>query len=378
MPPTASAARTSQRRRKPSPSRRDDEAPIIPILARKVREVEAKSQRGKLGPTNRVKFQVIAFLVREERARVKADTTIPDASRSELLKRLDGVATILAKTAARDTSLIQLLEVDQATSPVARRMRRDWLLESGAELAPDELIITDAAPSATPVVPAALAERQVIPVQVEARRDSNPFLAPDLSFRAPKATPRRRLDGWELMGPLYKAFETGAGGGAATMELPPVPEFDRLSPKGLEIMVHQSRFLEAVREGHRTFLLADEPGLGKTAESALAASVADAYPLLAVVPNVVKMNWAREVERWTPQRRATVIHGDGEDIDAFADVFIVNYEILDRHLAWLSSIGLKGMVVDEAHFIKNLTSQRSQNVLALAARIREQVRNPLL
>ena len=180
------------------------------------------------------------------------------------------------------------------------------------------------------------------------------------------------------MGPLYKAFETGAGGGSATMDLPPVPEFDRLSPKGLEVMPHQSRFLEAVRAGHRTFLLADEPGLGKTAESVLAASVADAYPLLAVVPNVVKMNWAREVERWTPQRRATVIHGDGEDIDAFADVFIVNYEILDRHLSWLSSLGLKGMVVDEAHFIKNLTSQRSQNVLALAARIREQVRDPLL
>jgi SNF2 family DNA or RNA helicase len=110
----------------------------------------------------------------------------------------------------------------------------------------------------------------------------------------------------------------------------------------------------------------------------LAASVAGAYPLLAVVPNVVKMNWAREVERWTPQRRATVIQGDGETVDAFADVFIVNYEILDRHLSWLSSLGLKGMVVDEAHFIKNLGSQRSQNVLALATRIREQVRDPLL
>jgi SNF2 family DNA or RNA helicase len=143
-------------------------------------------------------------------------------------------------------------------------------------------------------------------------------------------------------------------------------------------MPHQSRFLEAVRAGHRSFLLADEPGLGKTAESVLAASVADAYPLLAVVPNVVKMNWAREVERWTPQRRATVIHGDGDAIDAFADIFVVNYEVLDRHLSWLGSIGLKGMVVDEAHFIKNLTSQRSQNVLALAGRIREQVRDPLL
>ncbi len=379
MPTTATAAQTTaQRRRKTSSSRRDDEAPVIPILARKVREVEAKAQRGKLGPTNRVKFQVIAFLVREERARVKSDTALTDAARAELLKRLDGVATILAKTAARDTSLIQLLEVDQATSPVARRMRRDWLLESGAQLPPDELIITDAAPKADTVVPAALAERQVVPPTIESRQLSNPFLAPDLAKPPPVPTPRRRLDGWELMGPLYKAFETGAGGGSASMDLPPVPEFDRLSPRGLEVMPHQSRFLEAVRAGHRTFLLADEPGLGKTAESVLAASVADSYPLLAVVPNVVKMNWAREVDRWTPQRRATVISGDGEDLDAFADIFIVNYEILDRHLSWLSTLGLKGIVVDEAHFIKNLSSQRSQNVLALASRIRERVRDPLL
>jgi hypothetical protein len=374
MPTTATAA---TRRRKTS--RRDDEAPLIPILARKVREIEAKSQRGKLGPTNRVKFQVIAFLVREERARVKADAELGDAARAELLKRLDGVATILAKTAARDTSLIQLLEADQATSPVARRMRRDWLLESGAELAPEELIIADVVPVQAPVVPAAIAERQVTPPSVESRQLANPFLAPDLTPRA-TTTPRRRLDGWELMGPLYKAFETGAGGAAASMELPPAPEFDHLSPKGLEVMVHQSRFLEAVRGGHRSFLLADEPGLGKTAQSVLAASVAGAYPLLAVVPNVVKMNWAREVERWTPQRRATVIQGDGDDIDAFADVFIVNYEILDRHLSWLASIGLRGMVVDEAHFIKNLSSQRSQNVLSLANRMRERTPggNPLM
>ncbi len=240
MPTTASTATASRRRgssHRGSSARRDDDAPLIPILARKVREVEAKAQKGKLGPTNRVKFQVIAFLVREERARVKADEAVPAAARAELLKRLDGVATILAKTAARDTSLIQLLEVDQATSPVAKRMRRDWLLESGAELPDDELIITDAAPAAqswgqTPVVPAALAERQVVPPQIEARREANPFLAPDVALRAPASTARRRLDGWELMGPLYKAFETGAGGATASMELPPVPEFDRISPKG--------------------------------------------------------------------------------------------------------------------------------------------------
>jgi SNF2 family DNA or RNA helicase len=39
-------------------------------------------------------------------------------------------------------------------------------------------------------------------------------------------------------------------------------------------------------------------------------------------------------------------------------------------MAWLSTLGFKGMVVDEAHFSKNLQSQRSRNVLALAERIR--------
>ncbi|MFZ4840984.1 DEAD/DEAH box helicase [Mycetocola saprophilus] len=361
------AARKSSRNQV---SRHDEEAPIIPILARKVREVEAKAQKGKVGPTNRVKFQVIAFLVREERARVKGSTEMSESMRTELLKRLDGVATILAKTAARDTSLITLLEADAATSPVAQKMRRDWLLESGAELSPEELIITTQAPEPEQIIPAELAQKQVVPIQVKARQRSNPFLAPNLTPAPAERSTRGRLDSWELMGPLYKSFETGAGGASACMPLPDAPKIDRLAPPGREIMKHQARFVEAVKRGQRSILLADEPGLGKTAQSLLAASVAQAYPLLVVVPNVVKMNWAREVERWTPGRRATVIHGDGRDIDAFADIFIVNYEVLDRHLAWLSTLGFRGMVVDEAHFIKNLHSQRSQHVLSLARRIR--------
>src|SRR3546814_20502922 len=64
---------------------------------------------------------------------------------------------------------------------------------------------------------------------------------------------------------------------------------------------------------------------------------ADAYPLLVVTPNVVKTNWAHEVGMWTPRRQATVVHGDGDRVDGFADVVLVNYEILDRHLGWLRS-----------------------------------------
>ena len=338
---------------------------IIPLLARAVREVEASAHRGKASPSGRTKFHVIALLMREERARVKTDETLSDSERAETLKRLDGVAASLAKSAARDTSLITLLEPTAPINEGTRALKRKMLTQAGIEL-PE----ADAEPEAKAVyVPPELAERQVEPAGIEGRMLSNPFLAPDLSQRK-KPTPVVRLANWELLGPLLKSFEQG-GGGSACMPLPEAPAVDRLAPRGLELMPHQARFLESVRDGHRSFLLADEPGLGKTAQSVIAASVAEAYPLLVVVPNVVKMNWAREVQRWTPQRRVTVIHGDGDDIDAFADVFVVNYDILDRHLSWISRFGFKGVVVDEAHMIKNVQSQRSRNVLAISDRIRE-------
>ncbi|MEO7132558.1 MAG: DEAD/DEAH box helicase [Dermatophilaceae bacterium] len=361
-------------------NRSNDPAPLIQVLARRVREVESRvAAKGRATPSNRTKFQVVALLMRSERARVKADTSIPSATRAVLLKRLDGVATILAQIAARDTSLLALLDADATPGVTARQMRHDWLLESGAELAPEDLVIT-APPPPAPMVSPQLAAKQVLPRSVPARVAANPFLAPDLTKAIREEYLPGRLAGWELLGPLYRSFERGSGGEAASMALPPKPAIDRLSPPGTTLMDHQARFLEKVREGHRTFLLADEPGLGKTAQSVVAASVAGAYPMLAVVPNVVKINWAREVERWTPQRKVTVIHGDGQGVDAFADVFVVNYAILDRHFAWLSSFGFRSMVVDEAHFIKNLSSQRSQQVLGLADRLRATTPggNPLL
>jgi SNF2 family DNA or RNA helicase len=143
-------------------------------------------------------------------------------------------------------------------------------------------------------------------------------------------------------------------------------------------MRHQAEVISAAEDGHRTFLLADEPGLGKTAQALLAAQAANAYPLLVVVPNVVKTNWAREADLWTPNRPSTVIHGDGHTIDAFADIVIVNYEVLDRHVGWLGDLGFRGMVLDEAHFIKNKSSQRSQHVLQLSERIRSRTVRPLM
>jgi superfamily II DNA or RNA helicase len=333
------------------------------VLARAAREVETAVQKGPLKPANRARFQVATLLLREERARVKTDPALSDAERSNEQKRLDGLAGILAKTAARDTSLIAMLAEDAPVTAAAKALRRDLLIAAGVELSPDELIITTEPKPVDKTV-----EKQVVPQSVRQMQMSNPFLAPD--FSAVQAAPAQvnRLGNWELIEPLFRSFEYGAGGGAASMDLPEAQSL--ATPGTLELMRHQARFVEEVKRGHRTFLLADEPGLGKTAQALLAASVSNSYPLLVVVPNVVKTNWAREVELWTPQRTATVVHGDGKDVDAFSDVVIVNYEVLDRHVGWLSRFGFKGMVVDEAHFIKNLKSERSKHVMALSRSIR--------
>ena len=107
---------------------------LIPVLARTVRQVEAAAQRGKVRPNSRTAYQVVALLVREERARVKADTSIPESERAATLTRLEGIATILAKTAARDTSLLELLADGAVVSSAAVSLKNDLLRAAGREI----------------------------------------------------------------------------------------------------------------------------------------------------------------------------------------------------------------------------------------------------
>jgi SNF2 domain-containing protein/helicase-like protein len=366
----AGARRTAPRKQR-RVRHRDD---TISVLARTAREVEAAAQRGRVTPAVRTKFQAVALLLRDERARVRAAAGT-DSRRAEQLKRLDGIAAILATTAVQDAGLLALLAEDSDVSDAARSLKREMLRDLGIEPAPEE-----PAPSQTATVSVgsgpADTGRQVVPQSVISRQLANPFLAPDFSAVPQPAFRPRRLGSWELLGPLLSSFERTGDGTPACMALPAPTA--RFTPADLELMPHQGKVVAAAAAGHRTFLLADEPGLGKTAQALLAAEAARAYPLLVVVPNVVKTNWAREAAHWTPNRPATVVQGDGKAVDGFADIVVLNYEVLDRHVGWLSDFGFRGIVVDEAHFIKNKTSQRSQHVLALSERIRSRADRPLL
>jgi hypothetical protein len=361
---------TGARRSAPRKQRRvHHRGDVVPVLARTVREVEAAARRGRVTPAVRTKFQAVALLLRDERARVRAAAG-SDSHWAEQLKRLDGVAAILATTAVQDAGLLALLAEGSGVSDAARSLKGEMLRDLGIEPAPEEIAPTQTATAS------AGSERRLVPQSVVSRQLANPFLAPDFSAVPQRTSRPRRLAGWELLGPLLSSFERGGGAAPACMALPaPTAGF---TPAGLELMPHQGQLVAAAAAGHRTFLLADEPGLGKTAQALLAAEAANAYPLLVVVPNVVKTNWAREAARWAPHRPATVVQGDGEAVDGFADIVVLNYEVLDRHMGWLGDFGFRGMVVDEAHFMKNKASQRSQNALALSARIRSRTDRPLL
>src|SRR5215472_9625976 len=308
------ARRTAPRKQRRVRPRGD----VASVLARTVREVEAAARQGRVTPAVRTKFQAVALLLRDERARVRAAAG-SDGHRAEQLKRLDGIATILATTAVQDAGLMALLAEDSRVSDAARSLKQEMLRDFGIDPAPEQIAPTQTAAAS------AGSERHVVPQSVISRQLANPFLAPDFSA-VPRSTSRsRRLASWELLGPLLSSFERADGEAPACMTLPAPTA--RFTPAGLELMPHQGQLVAAAAAGHRTFLLADEPGLGKTAQALLAAEAANAYPLLVVVPNVVKTNWAREAARWTPHRPATVVQGDGKAADGFADIVVLNYEV---------------------------------------------------
>jgi SNF2 family DNA or RNA helicase len=88
-------------------------------------------------------------------------------------------------------------------------------------------------------------------------------------------------------------------------------------------------------------LLADEPGLGKTAQAIRALKELhdkgeDIFPILVVCPNTLKKNWAREFQKWWPDSVITqVIKGSAvqrkKQFEEPAQVFIINWESLRSH-----------------------------------------------
>ena len=135
---------------------------------------------------------------------------------------------------------------------------------------------------------------------------------------------------------------------APANELRDLEEF--ADPKNEDLFPHQRAGVKFLATAKRA-LLADEPGLGKTAQAIRALKELkeqgeDSFPALIVCPNTLKKNWAREFARWYPGITTQVIKGTTtqrkKQFETPADVYIINWESLRTHsrLAPYGSIAL--------------------------------------
>ena len=145
-------------------------------------------------------------------------------------------------------------------------------------------------------------------------------------------------------------------------EAPPAARAARIADRLFPHQVEGVAFLLRRRRA----ILADDMGLGKTRQAIIGLHVGEpGGPYLVVCPASVKRNWRREVEAALPDARSHIIAGRSDATPLDADWVIVNYDVLGAHAERLRTIAWRGMVFDEAHYLKNHQSQRSRHARSI-------------
>lgn len=142
--------------------------------------------------------------------------------------------------------------------------------------------------------------------------------------------------------------------------------------------------IEGIEAGLRwkRFLIADEPGLGKTLQSIGVVDTADAYPCLVICPSSLKINWQREFEKFT-DKKALVLENFVATTWPYLlctgmhHVAICNYESLRKYFVWdikarkgqsfrLKDVVFcpdikifKSVIIDESHRVKDPSAQQT-------------------
>lgn len=121
-------------------------------------------------------------------------------------------------------------------------------------------------------------------------------------------------------------------------------EVEAIEDGDQDLFPHQRAGVEFLSKARRA-LLADEPGLGKTAQAIrslkrLHDQGEQVFPALIVCPNTLKTNWEREFDRWWPGIDVQVIKGSATQrrkaFDHEAQVYVINWESLRTHSRLLS------------------------------------------
>ena len=126
---------------------------------------------------------------------------------------------------------------------------------------------------------------------------------------------------------------------------------------------HQKEAIQKLLE-NKKFILADDMGLGKTTSTIISALETGAKKVLIICPATLKINWKREIENYSDR---PIYIAESKNFSTEHDFVIANYDIIKNFhdpKKKEDSIILKSqfdlVIVDEAHYIKNATAQRTK------------------
>lgn len=126
---------------------------------------------------------------------------------------------------------------------------------------------------------------------------------------------------------------------------------------------HQKEAIQKLLE-NKKFILADDMGLGKTTSTIIAALECGAKKVLIICPATLKINWKREIENYTDR---SIFIAEGKNFSSESDFVISNYDIIKnfhdpkkKNDSLILSSNFDLVIVDEAHYIKNATAQRTK------------------
>jgi len=126
---------------------------------------------------------------------------------------------------------------------------------------------------------------------------------------------------------------------------------------------HQKEAIQKLVE-NKKFILADDMGLGKTTSTIIAALESGSKKVLIICPATLKINWKREIENYSDK---TIYIAESKNFNTEADYVIINYDILKnfhdpkkKNESQVLASNFDLVIIDEAHYIKNVTAQRTK------------------
>jgi SNF2 family DNA or RNA helicase len=122
---------------------------------------------------------------------------------------------------------------------------------------------------------------------------------------------------------------------------------------GIAIMAHQ------LKNGRKAVYCADEQGSGKTIQAIGVANLLDFKKILVVCPASLRLNWARELEKWHVHNPGISIVLNGKIKIQKNTSVVISYELAKK----TKNLKFDLIIVDETHYLKNHGTQRTKTVL---------------